>query len=64
MQDDGDISAIIMAQAPVVQSMIRSEVEHGVLIPLKTTMELQEEYATEKVFITRAPVKSANPAIA
>lgn len=63
MRDENSITAVIAAQDAVVRDMIRYQVEHGVLIPLKTAQELREDYATEKIYITRAPVKCANPAI-
>jgi hypothetical protein len=63
MQDDRNISATIGAQDPIIQELLRYDVEHGVLVPLKTTQELREEFATDNVLITRAPVKSANPLI-
>lgn len=61
--DDRSIGASLAAQDPIVRELLRHEVEHGVLIPLKTTLELRDDYQTGRVLITRAPTKSANPAI-
>ncbi|KAK1750005.1 cytidine deaminase-like protein [Echria macrotheca] len=61
--DDSSIAAVLAEQDPVVQELVRGELEHGVLIPLKTTLELRDDYVTGKMLITRAPVKAANPAI-
>lgn len=61
--DASSVTAVLAAQDPIVHELVRSELEHGVLIPLKTTLELRDDYATGRVFITRAPVKAANPAI-
>jgi hypothetical protein len=64
LEDDASsITTTLAAQPPIVQEIVRNEVEHGVLIPLKTTLELRDDYVTGRVLITRAPVKAANPAI-
>ncbi|KAK0635055.1 cytidine deaminase-like protein [Bombardia bombarda] len=63
LEDDSSIQAILAAQDPMVRELVHYEVEHGVLIPLKTTLELRDDHVTGKVLITRAPVKSANAAI-
>ncbi|KAK3321089.1 cytidine deaminase-like protein [Cercophora scortea] len=63
LQPDTSIETILSAQDDTIQSLVRDEVEHGVLIPLKTTLELRDDHVTGRVLITRAPVKSANPAI-
>lgn len=57
------IETVLAAQDSVVQQLVQSDVEHGVLIPLKTTLELRDDHVTGRVLITRAPVKAANPAI-
>ncbi|KAK5661522.1 hypothetical protein OQA88_11426 [Cercophora sp. LCS_1] len=57
------ITAVLAAQDHIVQDLVRGELEHGVLIPLKTTLELRDDHVTGRVLITRAPVKAANPAI-
>jgi hypothetical protein len=62
-EDDRSIKKALAAQDPIVRELIKDEVEHGVLIPLKTTLELRDDYQTGRVLITRAPTKSANPAI-
>jgi hypothetical protein len=38
--------------------------EHGgVLIPLKTTLELRDDHVEGQAFITRAPLKAANSVV-
>ncbi|KAJ4420365.1 hypothetical protein N0V85_000627 [Neurospora sp. IMI 360204] len=61
--EDKSMGAVLAAQDPIVQSLVREEVDHGVLIPLKTTLELRDDHVTGRVLITRTPVKSANPTI-
>ncbi|VBB77301.1 Putative tRNA-specific adenosine deaminase subunit [Podospora comata] len=62
-EEENSIHRILDAQEPIVKELVRGEVEHGVLIPLKTTLELRDDYVTAKVLITRVPLKTANPAI-
>lgn len=63
--DEGDrsINTALAAQDPIVRELLQDEVEHGVLIPLKTTLELRDDYQTGRVLITRTPTKAANPVI-
>lgn len=63
--DEGDrsIRRSLAAQEPIVRELLQEDVEHGVLIPLKTTLELRDDYQTGHVLITRTPTKAANPAI-
>lgn len=64
MDEDGSsINRALAAQDSIVREMVQDEVEHGVLIPLKTTLELRDDYQTGRVLITRTPTKAANPAI-
>ena len=35
----------------------------GVLIPLKTTLELRDDHVEGQAFITRAPLKAANSVV-
>ncbi|SPQ27334.1 6de44d6a-be10-4eb6-87a9-442a82b8ae34 [Thermothielavioides terrestris] len=67
MDEDGkdgrSISRSLAAQHPLVRELVPDEVEHGVLIPLKTTLELRDDYQTGRVLITRTPTKAANPVI-
>lgn len=64
MDEDGkSIKKSLAAQDPIVRELLQDEVEHGVLIPLKTTLELRDDYQTGRVLITRAPTKAANPVI-
>jgi len=62
-EDDSSIMTVLAAQDQIVRGLVRSEVEHGVLIPLKTTLELRDDHVTGRVLITRCPVKSANATI-
>lgn len=54
---------IIAAQQQVVKDILPAGVSHGVLIPLKTTLELRDDHRCVNVVITRVPVKSANAVI-
>lgn len=54
---------IIEAQQQVVKDILPAGVSHGVLIPLKTTLELRDDHRCVNVVITRVPVKSANAVI-
>jgi hypothetical protein len=62
-EHERSIQRSLAAQDPIVRELIQDEIEHGVLIPLKTTLELRDDYQTGRVLITRTPTKSANPAI-
>lgn len=59
----GDARQVLDAQEEVVQDLIRGEVNHGVLIPLKTTLEVGDGYECGRILITRTPVKSASEVI-
>lgn len=56
--DDSSIAAALSAQDPLVRSLLRSDVEHGVLQPLKTNLELRDDFATGNILITRVPTKA------
>lgn len=58
-----DMDDIIAAQQQVVKDILPAGVGHGVLIPLKTTLELRDDHRCVNVVITRVPVKSANAVI-
>ncbi len=60
---DRSIRKSLAAQDPIVRELLQDEIEHGVLIPLKTTLELRDDYQTGHLLITRTPTKAANPAI-
>lgn len=60
---DDDAKDVLAQQDPIVQELIRETPGHGVLIPLKTTLELGEDHVSGRVLITRAPTKCANPVI-
>ena len=55
-----DAKDVLAAQDQAVRDLIRGDVNHGVLIPLKTTLELGGDYVSGRILITRTPVKSAN----
>lgn len=54
---------ILAAQQQVVKDILPAGVSQGVLIPLKTTLELRDDHRCVNVVITRVPVKSANAVI-
>lgn len=54
---------IIAAQQQVVRDILPVELRHGVLVPLKTTLELRDDHSCINIIITRTPVKSANAVI-
>lgn len=54
---------IIQAQEQVVKDVLPATVRPGVLVPLKTTLELRDDHSCISVIITRTPVKSANAVI-
>lgn len=62
-EDDRSISKALASQNPIVRELVQEDIERGVLIPLKTTLELRDDYQTGHVLITRTPTKAANPAI-
>lgn len=54
---------IVAAQQQVVRDILPAELRHGVLVPLKTTLELRDDHSCINVIITRTTVKSANAVI-
>ena len=62
-EEDTAIQKVLAVQEPLVRELIHDEIEHGVLIPLKTTLEMRDDYQTGRLLITRTPLKTANPAI-
>ncbi|KAK3988138.1 tRNA-specific adenosine deaminase subunit tad3 [Cladorrhinum sp. PSN332] len=61
--EDTAIQKALAAQEPLVRELLYDEIQHGVLIPLKTTLEMRDDYQTGRLLITRTPLKTANPAI-
>lgn len=53
----------IAAQQQVVKDILPAQVKSGVLVPLKTTLELRDDHRCINVAITRVPVKTANAVI-
>ncbi|KAI8724690.1 hypothetical protein NCS52_00038600 [Fusarium sp. LHS14.1] len=47
----------------LVDDLIKSHTNRGVLIPLKTTQEVRQDHTITHAFITRAPTKQANEVI-
>jgi hypothetical protein len=45
---------------PMVDGLIEKHHRKGVLIPLKTTLELRQDHTLVQAYITRAPTKAAN----
>jgi tRNA-specific adenosine deaminase 3 len=62
MQDDAP-AEFAVDQDPIAQTLLPEALEDGILIPLKTTLELRDDHTCTTVLITRAPVKSANSLI-
>lgn len=56
---------IIAAQQQVVKDILPAPaaLRQGVLVPLKTTLELRDDHRCMNIVITRTPVKSANAVI-
>lgn len=59
-----NMEGLIAAQQKVVQDILPAEVRHGVLVPLKTTLELRDDHNCVNVALTRVPVKTASAVIA
>ncbi|KAF3766037.1 hypothetical protein M406DRAFT_346143 [Cryphonectria parasitica EP155] len=59
----GNLADTVAAQQQIVKDLLPAEIKDGVLVPLKTTLELRDDHACMNVIITRAPVKSANAVI-
>jgi len=47
----------------VTKSLVPEHVDEGVLIPLKTTLELLDDHCEAQALITRCPVKNASQVI-
>ncbi|OAA67837.1 ribonuclease [Niveomyces insectorum RCEF 264] len=63
MTQDVDLDEIVAAQEPVTKSLIPTHIEHGVLIPLKTTLELRDDHQCGQALITRSPIRSTSAVI-
>jgi tRNA-specific adenosine deaminase 3 len=50
-------------QNELVQDLVPSHLGRGVLIPLKTTLEVRQDHTLVQAYITRAPTKSANDVV-
>lgn len=58
-----DIAAVVETKDQLVKDLLPDNVKHGVLIPLKTTLELRDTHSCGQALITRAPTKSASMVI-
>lgn len=54
---------LVETMTGVTRSLIPRRLDNGVLIPLKTTLELGDDHACSQALITRAPVKCASAII-
>lgn len=56
---------LIAAQQQVVKDILpaAADLRQGVLVPLKTTLELRDDHRLNNIIITRTPVKAANAVI-
>lgn len=63
MNSRAKLSEIIEGQEPVTKSLIPQHIENGVLIPLKTTLELRDDHQCGQVLITRTPMRSTSAVI-
>ncbi|CAI4217256.1 unnamed protein product [Parascedosporium putredinis] len=45
---------------PLIEGIDVTSLKKGVLIPLKTTLEVRQDHSVVQVYITRAPTKCAN----
>ena len=50
-------------QNDLVQHLVPSHLRKGVLIPLKTTLEVRQDHTLVQAYITRAPTKSASQVV-
>jgi hypothetical protein len=50
-------------QNVLVQHLVPSHLRRGVLIPLKTTLEVRQDHTLVQAYITRAPTKSAGQVV-
>lgn len=58
--DDVDISDVIRAKDQLVQDLLPPIIDHGVLIPLKTTLEIRDDHVYGQALITRAPLRATS----
>ncbi len=63
MSNPSKLGKIIEGQEPVTKSLIPEHIESGVLIPLKTTLELRDDHQCGQVLITRSPIRSTSAVI-
>ncbi|CAK7232403.1 hypothetical protein SEUCBS140593_008249 [Sporothrix eucalyptigena] len=63
MNSRAKLSEIIEGREPITKSLIPEHIEDGVLIPLKTTLELRDDHQCGQVLITRTPIRSTSAVI-
>ncbi|CAK7223595.1 hypothetical protein SCUCBS95973_005232 [Sporothrix curviconia] len=63
MNNRAKLGEIIEGQEPVTKSLIPEHIEDGILIPLKTTLELRDDHQCGQVLITRTPIRSTSAVI-
>ncbi|TLS20880.1 uncharacterized protein PpBr36_10833 [Pyricularia pennisetigena] len=61
--DDVDISDVIRTKDQLVQDLLPPIADHGVLIPLKTTLEIRDDHVYGQALITRAPLKATSSVV-
>ncbi len=61
--DDVATALLLDIQDDLTKSLVPAYIENGVLIPLKTTLELHEGHSCGQALITRTPVKCASAVI-
>ena len=58
-----NVARVIEGQEPVTKSLVPEHIEPGVLIPLKTTLELRDDHKCGHMLITRSPIRSTSAVI-
>ncbi len=58
-----NVARVIEGQEPVTKSLVPKHIEPGVLIPLKTTLELRDDHKCGHMLITRSPIRSTSAVI-
>lgn len=48
---------------PLIDDLLPQQLGRGVLIPLKTTLEIRQDHTIVQALITRAPAKSTNDVV-
>lgn len=48
---------------PLIDELLPQQLGRGVLIPLKTTLEIRQDHTIVQALLTRAPAKSTNDVV-